>query len=60
MNADEIHVFGGSGSPRLTAAICDRLDLAPARGEVIRFSGRRLRQEGAALRVAARRAARDR
>ncbi len=38
MNADEIHVFGGWGSPRLTAAICDRLDLAPARGEVIRFS----------------------
>lgn len=38
MNADEIHIFGGSGSPRLTAAICDRLELAPARGEVIRFS----------------------
>lgn len=38
MNADEIHIFGGSGSPRLAAAICDRLDLAPGRGEVIRFS----------------------
>jgi ribose-phosphate pyrophosphokinase len=38
VNSDEIHVFGGSGSPRLTAAICDRLDLRPARGEVIRFS----------------------
>ena len=38
MNADEIHIFGGSGSPRLTAAICERLGLAPARGEVIRFS----------------------
>jgi ribose-phosphate pyrophosphokinase len=38
VNADEIHIFGGSGSPRLAAAICDRLDLAPGRGEVIRFS----------------------
>jgi len=38
VNADEIHIFGGSGSPRLTAAICERLGLAPARGEVIRFS----------------------
>jgi ribose-phosphate pyrophosphokinase len=38
VNGDEIHIFGGSGSPRLTAAICDRLGLEPARGEVIRFS----------------------
>ncbi|MFQ5700029.1 MAG: ribose-phosphate diphosphokinase [Myxococcota bacterium] len=38
MDADEIHIFGGSGSPRLTAAICEHLDLEPARGEVIRFS----------------------
>lgn len=38
VDADEIHIFGGSGSPRLTAAICEHLDLEPARGEVIRFS----------------------
>jgi ribose-phosphate pyrophosphokinase len=38
MNGDEICVFGGTGSPRLTAAICRHLGLVPARGEVIRFS----------------------
>ncbi|MEE8557086.1 MAG: ribose-phosphate pyrophosphokinase [Myxococcota bacterium] len=35
---DDILIFGGSGSPRLTAGICDYLDVAPAQGEVIRFS----------------------
>jgi ribose-phosphate pyrophosphokinase len=38
VNGDEIHVFGGSGSPRLTAEICSHLEVEPARGEVIRFS----------------------
>ena len=38
MTADEILVFGGSGSPRLTRKICDYLHLAPAAGEVLRFS----------------------
>ena len=37
-NLDELLVFGGSGSPRLTAAICGHLGVAPGRGEVIRFS----------------------
>jgi len=32
-----IKVFGGSGSPRLTRAICRRLDVTPGRGEVLRF-----------------------
>src|SRR5436190_9345192 len=31
-------VFAGSGSPRLTAAICRKLGIAVAAGEVIRFS----------------------
>ncbi|GAA0333402.1 ribose-phosphate pyrophosphokinase [Actinoallomurus spadix] len=35
---EELLVFGGSGSPRLTAAICDHLGIKPGRGEVIRFS----------------------
>jgi ribose-phosphate pyrophosphokinase len=35
---DEILVFAGSASPRLTASICDHLELAPADGEVLRFS----------------------
>lgn len=35
---DELLVFGGSGSPRLTEAICDRLEVAPGKGEVLRFS----------------------
>src|SRR5262245_8352864 len=36
--ADEILVFAGSGSPRLTRKICDYLAVAPAAGEVLRFS----------------------
>ena len=35
---DEILVFAGSASPRLTAAISHHLELDPARGEVLRFS----------------------
>jgi hypothetical protein len=35
---DELLVFGGSGSPRLTAAICESLGVEPGRGEAIRFS----------------------
>src|SRR5580704_7728279 len=35
---DDILIFGGSGSPRLTRAICDYLHLQPAAGEVLRFS----------------------
>ncbi|HEX4212896.1 MAG TPA: ribose-phosphate pyrophosphokinase [Candidatus Dormibacteraeota bacterium] len=34
----ELLVFGGSASPRLTAAICDRLCVPVGQGEVIRFS----------------------
>ena len=36
--ADDLLIFGGSGSPRLTARICDYLDVEPGRSEVIRFS----------------------
>jgi ribose-phosphate pyrophosphokinase len=35
---DEILIFGGSGSPRLTAKICEYLNVRPAAGEVLRFS----------------------
>jgi len=35
--ADEIRVFGGSGSPRLTGAICECLGVDPGKGEVLRF-----------------------
>src|SRR5579871_3990915 len=35
---DDILIFGGSGSPRLTRAICNYLHLQPAAGEVLRFS----------------------
>jgi ribose-phosphate pyrophosphokinase len=35
---DEILVFGGSASPRLTASICRHLELEPGRAEVLRFS----------------------
>jgi ribose-phosphate pyrophosphokinase len=35
---EELLVFGGSGSRRLTAAICRHLDVEPGDGEVIRFS----------------------
>jgi len=35
---DNILIFGGSGSPKLTLKICEYLDLLPAAGEVLRFS----------------------
>ncbi|MCW2948740.1 MAG: ribose-phosphate pyrophosphokinae [Actinoallomurus sp.] len=35
---EELLVFGGSGSPRLTSAICRHLGVEPGSGEVIRFS----------------------
>ncbi len=35
---DELLVFGGSGSQRLTSAICRHLGVEPGKGEVIRFS----------------------
>jgi len=31
-------LFGGSGSPRLTARVADYLDVTPCRGETLRFS----------------------
>ena len=34
----ELLVFSGSGSPKLTRAICDRLGISVGHGEVIRFS----------------------
>jgi ribose-phosphate pyrophosphokinase len=36
--SDDLLVFGGSASPRLTAAICRNLGVEPGRSEVIRFS----------------------
>lgn len=38
MTADEMLIFGGSGSPKLTRNICDYLGIQPAAGEVHRFS----------------------
>jgi ribose-phosphate pyrophosphokinase len=38
VSADDILVFSGSGSPRLTRKICDYLHVRPAAGEVLRFS----------------------
>ena len=38
MSADDILVFAGSGSPKLTRAICAYLNIEPALGEVLRFS----------------------
>jgi ribose-phosphate pyrophosphokinase len=38
MTADEMVIFGGSGSPKLTEAICTYLGVAPGQNEVIRFS----------------------
>ncbi len=38
MQADEIVVFGGSGSSTLTASICKHLDIEQARSEVFKFS----------------------
>jgi ribose-phosphate pyrophosphokinase len=35
---DEILVFAGSTSPRLTASICRHLELTPGKAEVLRFS----------------------
>jgi ribose-phosphate pyrophosphokinase len=35
---DDLLIFGGSGSPRLTSKICDYLQVQPAAGEVLRFS----------------------
>ena len=37
-DADEAVVFGGSGSQKLTQAICAHLGIAPASGEVLKFS----------------------
>ncbi len=37
MTTDDIKVFGGSGSPRLTKAICECLGVEPGRCEVLRF-----------------------
>jgi ribose-phosphate pyrophosphokinase len=38
MFTDDILIFGGSGSPKLTKKICDYLNVSPGRGEVLRFS----------------------
>src|SRR5687767_5797398 len=38
MTADDILIFGGSGSPLLTRRICDYLGVEPGAREVIRFS----------------------
>src|SRR5438552_911550 len=38
MNGDDALIFGGSGSKRLTARICDYLKLPCGRGEVIRYA----------------------
>jgi ribose-phosphate pyrophosphokinase len=38
MAIEDVLVFGGSGSPRLTERICDHLGITPGRGEVLRFS----------------------
>src|SRR5437588_7448190 len=35
---DDLHIFAGSGSPRLTAAICASLDARVAQSDVLRFS----------------------
>lgn len=35
---DDMLIFGGSGSPRLTAKICEYLKVKPGAGEVLRFS----------------------
>jgi ribose-phosphate pyrophosphokinase len=36
--ADDIAIFGGSGSPKLTLKICEYLKMQPGAGEVLRFS----------------------
>ena len=38
MAADDILIFGGSGSPKLTQKICNYLDVAPGERDVLRFS----------------------
>lgn len=38
MAVDDVLVFGGSGSPRLTASVCEHLGIEPGHGEVLRFS----------------------
>ncbi|MDQ3398110.1 MAG: ribose-phosphate diphosphokinase, partial [Deinococcota bacterium] len=38
MEADDILVFGGSGSYKLTENICDYLGIVPGKGKVSRFS----------------------
>src|SRR5437867_12882757 len=35
---DDILIFGGSGSPKLTRKICEYLHVQPGAGEVLRFS----------------------
>jgi len=35
---DDLLIFGGSGSPKLTRKICEYLHVQPAAGEVMRFS----------------------
>src|SRR5262249_55574607 len=35
---DDILIFGGSGSPKLTLKICEYLHVQPGAGEVLRFS----------------------
>jgi ribose-phosphate pyrophosphokinase len=38
MSDDDILVFGGSGSPRLTSRICDHLGVEPGAGQTLKFS----------------------
>lgn len=38
MAADDILIFGGSGSPELTARIAHYLGVSPGLGETLRFS----------------------
>ncbi len=38
MDLDDMLIFGGSGSPRLAARICEYLGVAPGKGETLRFS----------------------
>src|SRR3989454_12472920 len=38
MMADDILIFGGSGSPKLTLKICEYLHVQPGAGEVLRYS----------------------
>jgi ribose-phosphate pyrophosphokinase len=37
-SADDMLVFGGSGSPKLTARICEYLKIACCKGEVLRYA----------------------